>query len=158
MIGLFIATELWRLNLDKDLMMFMVIIPNDISVKTLKSYFLIYIIWGTSYLTLWHYKNYTSILYISGTNSSIGSRAERERTSKAPSSVSQNKESVTQHRISTAYVPVCRNRSRHVHDSRRDADCPCLCSWFLFLSLGSNHTWFLPRFMFFVCISTSTYL
>lgn len=65
---------------------------------------------------------------VPGPSSSISTRTERERTTKPPSSMSQTKESVTQHRISTAYVPVCRNRRRHVHDSRRDPDCPCICS------------------------------
>ncbi|XP_072379555.1 uncharacterized protein [Diabrotica undecimpunctata] len=53
------------------------------------------------------------------------SRSEREKSSKQ--SPSLHKETVT-HRISTAYVPVCRNRSRNMHARQQDTDCPCLCS------------------------------
>ncbi|KAJ8928046.1 hypothetical protein NQ314_019459 [Rhamnusium bicolor] len=56
-----------------------------------------------------------------GINSST--RPEREKSKTA----TLNKETVT-HRISTAYVPVCRNRSRTMHARHQDTDCPCLCS------------------------------
>ncbi|KAJ8982115.1 hypothetical protein NQ317_002841 [Molorchus minor] len=51
------------------------------------------------------------------------SRTEKERIKP----ITPNKETVT-HQISTAYVPVCRNRSRNMHVRQQDTDCPCLCS------------------------------
>ncbi|KAJ8910856.1 hypothetical protein NQ315_010802 [Exocentrus adspersus] len=58
-----------------------------------------------------------------GSRGATPSNREKEKSKSA----ALHKETVT-HRISTAYVPVCRNRSRQMHARYQDTDCPCLCS------------------------------
>lgn len=48
----------------------------------------------------------------------LGTRGDTKKTSSS--------REISNHRISTAYVPVCNPRSRNVHD--QPDECPCLCS------------------------------
>lgn len=73
-------------------------------------------------------------VYVKGTLSSTSTRpmssSSRGQSHQSQRATSSSKDSgVTQHRISTAYVPACTARRRHRHAYSQQDDCPCLCSW-----------------------------